>query len=124
MLGLPEHTLPILRELRALIKERGTTQLEIQERLGWGKTYVSQLLSQAKGLRLEQLLAILDVLQVEPEAFWARVYDWPQVADQAERLRAVEERVQEIAGRLVVAEESVERIAGLLESVRDLISES
>lgn len=60
--------------LRNKIREQGFTQLEVQSELGWGKSYISQLLTRQKSLRVEQVLLILRVIGVEPEAFFAELY--------------------------------------------------
>ncbi len=64
----------ILARLRDLIRERGFTQLEVQEVLGWGRNYISQLLNRQKALRVDQVLLILNVIDVKPESFFAEVY--------------------------------------------------
>lgn len=63
--------------LRNFIQQRGFTQLEVQQALGWGKSYISQLLTKQKGLRVEQLLLILNVIGVDPQTFFTELY-WPQ----------------------------------------------
>ncbi len=60
--------------LRNKIREAGYTQLEVQESLGWGRSYISQLLTKQKSLRVEQVLAILSVISVEPKEFFAELY--------------------------------------------------
>ncbi len=64
----------ILGRLRDLIRERGFTQLEVQEVLGWGRNYIGQLLNRQKSLRVDQVLLILNVIDVKPESFFADVY--------------------------------------------------
>ncbi len=64
----------ILARLRHLIRERGYTQMEVQDNLGWGRSYISQLLTRQKSLRFEQVLLILNVVDVKPEIFFADVY--------------------------------------------------
>ena len=44
----------ILTLLRNRIRERGFNQLEVQEALGWGRSYISQLLTQQKSLRIDR----------------------------------------------------------------------
>ncbi len=66
----------ILNLLRTLIRERGYTQLEVQEVLGWGRSYISQLLTAQKSLRVEHVLMILKVIDVKPEVFFAELYDF------------------------------------------------
>lgn len=58
------------------IRDRGFTQLEVQEPLGWGRSYISQLVTKQKSLKLEQVLLILNVIGVEPARFFAELYDF------------------------------------------------
>ncbi|MCP3999162.1 MAG: helix-turn-helix transcriptional regulator [bacterium] len=60
--------------LRSKIREQGFTQLEVQAELGWGRSYISQLLTRQKSLRVEQLLLILSVIGMTPEEFFADLY--------------------------------------------------
>ncbi len=66
----------ILSRLRKAIRERGYTQLEVQEVLGWGRSYISQILNREKNLRLDQVLMILKVINVKPEDFWGEIYQF------------------------------------------------
>ncbi len=63
--------------LRNKIREKGFTQLEVQEALSWGRSYISQLLTKQKSLRVEQVLLILDVIGVDPPEFFAELYYYP-----------------------------------------------
>ena len=79
----------ILLLLRTKIRECGHTQLIVQAALGWGRSYISQILTKQKLLRVDQLLAILRVIEVEPAQFFAevqsrRVVPWSIAAQQAE----------------------------------------
>lgn len=64
----------VLTLLRNKIRERGFTQLEVQAELNWGRSYISQLLTKQKGLRVDQILRILDVIGVDPADFYAELY--------------------------------------------------
>lgn len=64
----------VLTLLRNKIREKGFTQLQVQEALGWGRSYISQLLTKQKSLRVEQVLLILDVIGVDPAGFFAELY--------------------------------------------------
>ncbi len=66
----------ILTGLRNAIRERGFTQLEVQEVLGWGRSYISQLLTKQKTLRIDQIVMILNVIEVKPRDFWAEIYQF------------------------------------------------
>ena len=50
--------------LRNTSRASGFTQLEVQEALGWGRSYFSQLLTKQKTLRIEQILMIINVINV------------------------------------------------------------
>ncbi len=39
------------------IRGRGFTQVEVQDALGWGRSYISQLVTKAKALRVEQVIS-------------------------------------------------------------------
>ena len=67
----------VLTLLRNKIRERGFTQLEVQEALGWGRSYISQLLTKQKSLRIEQVLLILNVIGVDPGHFFSELYHFP-----------------------------------------------
>ena len=60
--------------LRDKIREHGYTQLEVQETLGWGRSYISQLLTKQKNLRVEQVLLILSVIGIDPTEFFGELY--------------------------------------------------
>ena len=73
--------------LRNKIRERGFTQLEVQEALSWGRSYISQLLTKQKSLRVEQILLILNVIGVDPAEFYSELYH----LNSSDRYRAVED---------------------------------
>lgn len=76
----------ILHLLRVHISERGYTQLEVQEVLGWGRSYISQLVTRPqKSLRVDHVLMILKVIGVEPEAFFGEVYHFGEPDRRARR---------------------------------------
>ena len=56
------------------IRDKGLTQLEVQAQLGWGRSYISQLMTRQKSLRVDQVLSILDVICVEPAVFFEELY--------------------------------------------------
>ncbi len=60
--------------LRNKIREQGFTQLEVQQALGWGRSYISQLLTRQKALRVEQVLLILSVVGIDPREFFQELY--------------------------------------------------
>lgn len=64
----------IINLLRSKIKERGYTQLRIQNELGWGHNYVSRIMTGNKPLRMKDLLLILNIIKVEPADFFSELY--------------------------------------------------
>jgi len=62
----------MLSALRREIEAHRSSQLAIQRRLGWGRTYISQLFRQQKELRFNQILGILDGLGVDYSDFFFR----------------------------------------------------
>ncbi len=60
--------------LRNKIRQKGFTQMEVQEALGWGRSYISQIVTQQKKLRMDQVLLMLQVIRVSPEEFFAELY--------------------------------------------------
>lgn len=63
--------------LRTKIREKGFTQVAVQDALGWKGSYISQLFNRTKSLRVEQLLQMLAVIEVDPIAFLFEVYRRP-----------------------------------------------
>ena len=93
-----EQTIKALALLQSLIKEQGFTQLEIQNLLGWGRSYISQLMTRQKGLRFDQILSILGVIDVEPAEFFAQLYRIPlQTASLQEHREEALKMVETIA---------------------------
>lgn len=64
----------VLLILRRTIRHQKLTQLQVQERLGWGHSSLSQLFTGQKRLRFDQLLAILQVIGVPPRRFFQELY--------------------------------------------------
>lgn len=64
----------VLTLLRNKIRERNLTQLQVQDALGWGRSYISQLLTKQKSLRVEQVLKILQVIGVTPSEFFGELF--------------------------------------------------
>ncbi len=94
--------------LRNKIRQQGFTQLEVQRTLRWGTSYISQLLTKQKGLRLDQVVQILRVIGVEPVEFFRELYWWGEAPgaasatpEQAEELHAQLRNVQTQLRRLV-----------------------
>lgn len=59
----------ILMLLREYIRQSGYTHLKVQAKLGWGRSYISQLLTKQKSLQVEQMLLILEAIGVDFSEF-------------------------------------------------------
>ncbi len=77
MINAQDEVDRMLIALRNKIRERGFTQLKVQADLNWGRSYISQLLTKQKSLRVEQVLQILDVIGIPPAAFFSELFQWP-----------------------------------------------
>ncbi len=67
----------LLSLLRNKIQAQGFTQLDVQQALGWGRSYISQLLTKQKKIRVDQVLLILNVIGVDPAEFYGELYQAP-----------------------------------------------
>ena len=65
----------MLKLLREKIRDQGYTQLKVQEALGWGRTYISQLFRKQKSLRFDQILQILEVIEIDAVSFFSEFYN-------------------------------------------------
>jgi transcriptional regulator with XRE-family HTH domain len=75
--GIPEKAARMaaatLAELERLRRERGISKALIERRLGRAKGYASQLFAGRIDFKVDHLLAVLLVLEVEPAAFFAEL---------------------------------------------------
>ena len=110
----------ILNRLRHAIRERGYTQLEVQDVLGWGRSYISQLLTRQKSLRFEQILLILNVIGVPPGDFFSAIYPLEEAAS-ARRAAAAQADDASMRAELRRIERLYEGIVGVLKK-KGLIS--
>ena len=107
-----------LTVIRNKIRERGFTQLEVQETLGWGRSYISQLLTKQKSLRVEQVLLILKVIDVDPVDFFAELYGW-----RAPTYAAPEPaRAPLDPGQAEEQQREIQQLRGLLHGLVDLLN--
>ena len=95
----------ILAALRSAIHNKGRTQRQVQNALGWGRTYISQLFGKQKALRLDQVLMILEVIEIEPSIFFQQVF--------APQALTPEARFQHLVAELIHDRE----LRGLLEDL-------
>lgn len=65
-----EHLTRILRLLQGAIRAAGHTQTEVDEKIGRRRGYLSHVFQRRVDLKLHDLLRALQVLEVEPRAFF------------------------------------------------------
>jgi len=100
-----QETLPALQEIRRLLKETGMSQRRLEERAGFSRGYVSQLLGRNLDLKLFHVIAILDALNEDVAAFFKRTYPAAKKRRRALdefRLQSgpLTEEIDELLGRL------------------------
>lgn len=96
--------------LRSKILDQGFSQLSVQNEIGWGRSYISQLLTKQKSLRVEQVLQILAVIGVEPGAFFSELYG-----------PAAERRRRPTASDDAQVRQAIERSLALAQALRDTL---
>ncbi len=89
---------PFLALLSKKIRERGFTELEVEETLGWSRDHIRQLKAGCQRLRVQDVLSVLGVLGVEPGEFFAELYAEPP---EAEGLGAMLQELSALADGLV-----------------------
>ncbi len=100
-----QETEPALQEIRRLLREAGISQRQLEERVGFSRGYVSQLLARNLDLKVWHVLAILNALEHSPGEFFSRMYPAAK-----KRRRALEE-FQRASGPLT---EEVDEVLGRL----------
>lgn len=68
---------PVLDLVGKKIRERGFTELEIEEALGWDPRRIRRLTLGLQRPCVDEVLSILGVIDVAPEAFFAELYGMP-----------------------------------------------
>lgn len=64
---------PIVEELRALLREHGLTQAEVERRAGMSPKYLYKIFAGYQDMKVKHICDVLDVLEVPHEEFWARL---------------------------------------------------
>ena len=97
------QTRPALEEIRRLVQASGLSQREVEERAGFSKGYLSQLLARNLDLKVWHVLAVLDALKHSPGEFFAQVYPtsrFPALERFRETSRPLSQEMDEVLGRL------------------------
>lgn len=83
---------PFMEELRDLLYEKRASQAHVERAAGMPSKYLSKLLGGAVEMKLVHLYDVLDVVEVDPEEFFARLAHQP--APSAEELSVLVARLQ------------------------------
>lgn len=125
------ETRRVLDALRQLIKQSSLSQRKVEEHAGFSRGYLSQLLAANLDLKLVHIIAILDILEVDPGRFFNRLY--PDLRSPAlesfkerSRMRSIDvrrdldelyddglESLQQLRSRLERCENAVDRLEEL-----------
>lgn len=73
--------------LQSKIRQRGYSEPEVQERLGWGRKCIARLAKQPKRLRMKQVFMILEAIGIEPVEFFQELYGRTVAAPRNPQLR-------------------------------------
>ncbi len=100
----------VRRELRRLVRESDRTQRYIEERNGFTRGYLSQVLQGHMTLTVRHVLGILEALEMPPPTFFERLFGHPEPAEREVRWDEIRERMARYDAALDELEEK-----GLLE---------
>ncbi len=103
----------LLDVLRTTIRESGWTQVEIQRKLGWGRSYISQILGKQKNVYIDQVALILKVIGVEPGDFYAKVFP-PSERPEPPRGRPARRQIEALRRELAESWRHEARLGGLV----------
>ena len=67
----------VLERIRLSIRQAGLSQRKVEERAGFSRGYLSQLLARNLDLKYWHLVAILNVLELSPGRFFSELYPEP-----------------------------------------------
>lgn len=65
----------VAKALRERLSEAGLSMREVDRRLAWGEDRLARLLRGKNGLKVADLLAVLQVAGIEERSFFAELYD-------------------------------------------------
>lgn len=118
---------PVLEELRRLIKRSDLSQRKIEERAGFSKGYLSQLLAENLDLKVWHVLAILEVLETSPGDFFLELYPssrYPALEEFQRLSRPISEGTDRVLeGLYSFGVESLRDLRGRLERCEDAIGQ-
>ncbi len=87
---LDDEILRALRLLEVLIQAAGSSEEEMERRLGASQGYLGRLLSGGVELKLRHILSILQVLEIEPAQYFQSLYPSAPAASPAIQPGAIE----------------------------------
>ena len=97
------ETAPALEEIRRLVQASEISQRKVEQRAGFSRGYLSQLLARNLDLKMWHVLAILDALGHNPGEFFSRLYPgtrFPALERFQRTSKPLSEEMDETLGRL------------------------
>lgn len=117
----------VLEEIRRLIRESDLSQRKVEERAGFSKGYLSQLLARNLDLKVWHVLAILDVLGRAPGELFEAVFPRTRLAALEQFRRSSQplgHETDEVLSRLYrYGVESLDELRGRLERCEEAIDD-
>lgn len=93
-------------ELRRLVRESDKTQRAIEKEHGYTRGYLSQVLNGHVSLTARHVLAILFSLEIEPGAFFSRMFPVSKEPEDEEMLSEIRQRMARYDSAIEELEES------------------
>ncbi len=84
----------VIQHLETEMRARGVTQRDLQRALGWGRSYVSQLMTGQTRLKVEHVFSILSALKIEKADFFRTLYEDKQ--DLERRFHELDDRIRDL----------------------------
>ena len=108
----PSHDVAfLLKGLRLRIQRSQFKQYQIEQRAGFRRGYLSQLLSGAIDLKYRHLLVIFNALEIEPSEFFGELF--PRRGSTAHAPLG-EENILDLADRVARCEAAIDELTGLI----------
>ena len=116
----------VLEHVRELIRASGISQRRLEERLGFSRGYLSQLLGGTVEIKMWQFLSLLESLDIEPSRLFGELFPKRQKPEKIEKVRREGNRPPlslELAHLYGLGIESIDDLATRLERCENVLDE-
>ncbi len=120
-----EHVRHMAKQLQAAIRASGWTQNRVEQELGWGQGYLSQLIRGSFELKVRHVYQVLELIGWDPRVFFRDLYrsrilgmgeealaDFDYPAEREKLFKLVDERVAEILEQWRSEDEAKAKVEG------------